>query len=95
MAVFAYEYTYDASLSDKMDEIRPLHRGYLGEGAKTGKVLGSGPYMDTLGALILVRFDSAAEAAEFMDKDPFFVNGLVSKRVIHEWKDVLGAFVDF
>ena len=44
MAVFAYQYTYDSTKTEEMDAIRPLHRGYLGEGAKAGKVLASGPF---------------------------------------------------
>lgn len=95
MSVFTYQYTYDSAKSDQMDEIRPLHRGYLGAGAKEGKVLASGPFADGAGALIIVRFDTADEAATFMDEDPFYKNGLVAKRVIKEWKDVLGAFKGF
>lgn len=95
MAVFAYQYTYDSAKSDQMDQIRPLHRGYLGAGAEEGKVLASGPFAGGAGALIVVRFDTAEEAAEFMDQDPFYKNGLVATRVVNEWKDVLGVFKGF
>ncbi|MFY9191031.1 MAG: YciI family protein [Lawsonella sp.] len=95
MAVFAYQYTYDSTKTEEMDAIRPLHRGYLGEGAKAGKVLASGPFAGGKSALIIVRFDTADDAAEFMDQDPFYKHGLVAERVINEWTDVLGAFKGF
>ena len=39
MSVFAFRYVYDDANAAKMDELRPLHRGYLGEGAKHDIVL--------------------------------------------------------
>lgn len=94
MAVFAYHYVYNPARADTMDEVRPRHRHYLGVAAQEGKVLASGPYTDAREALIIVRADSAEDAASLMDNDPFYREGYVLTRSVHPWNDVLGAFKD-
>ena len=94
MSVFAFSYVYDDATAAKMDELRPLHRGYLGEGAKHDIVLASGPFTSGEGALILVKAKDEEEATDFMNQDPFYKNGMVVDRSCREWKSVLGAFTD-
>jgi len=40
-----------------------------------------------------VRADTADDAAEFMDSDPFWLHGFVSERRIREWTQVGGPFL--
>lgn len=94
MSVFAFRYVYDAANATKMDELRPLHRAYLGEGAEHDIVLASGPFTSGDGALILIKAKDEKEAIDFMDQDPFYKNGMVVERYYREWTSVLGAFTD-
>lgn len=94
MSVFAFHYMYDAANAATMDELRPLHRGYLSEGVTQGVVLSSGPFTDGTGALIVVKADTEEEALAFMNEDPFYQNGMVVDRSCREWKPVMGAFTD-
>jgi uncharacterized protein YciI len=95
MPVFAVHYVYDQRF-DERDEVRPTHRAYLQSLADQGVVLARGPYVDAddPGALIVVRAETADDAAEFMDADPFWRHGFIAERRIREWTQIGGPFQD-
>lgn len=95
METFAIEYQYDPH-SEAIAAIRPRHREFLGALKEEGKLIGSGPYTDgNGGALIVIRLPKPAtidDATAIMDRDPFWVDGAVTKRVVHTWNPVLNVF---
>lgn len=94
MPLFAVEYTYSAATSDRRDEVRPDHRGWLAELVAAGAVVSTGPYADGSGALIIA--DAADEAAvrELFTQDPFARAGLVDAARFTEWTPVMGLLSD-
>jgi uncharacterized protein YciI len=43
------------------------------------------------GAVILFRGDSPAAAEDFARRDPYVVNGVVTRWYVREWTTVVGA----
>ena len=95
MKVFAVEYSYSPS-SEKIAEIRPVHREFLGDLKQQGKLIGSGPYTDGEGgALILIVLEDEAgidDARALMDRDPFYTGGALESRSFKTWNPVLNVF---
>lgn len=89
MAKFAaiLEYTTDA---DRLTEVRPKHREYLGGLLDAGKLYHSGPFPDGSGALIIYEADDLAEAQVLLANDPFSKAGLITGAKVKEWKIVMG-----
>lgn len=88
MAKFAafVDYTPDA---DRVNEIRPLHREYLGTLLESGKLYESGPLVDGSGALIIYEAEDLAEAQVLLANDPFSKNGIITGAQLKEWKIVM------
>jgi uncharacterized protein len=64
------------------------HRARLNEFHARGELLMAGPYAKpTEGAMGV--FTSRAAAEEFIQGDPFVVNGVVSKWSLRDWNEVL------
>lgn len=95
MTTFAVIYKYEAD-SEKITEIRPKHREFLGQLKQEGKLVGSGPFTDgDGGALIVIRLPEPAaldDAIALMDTDPFFVGGALEGRAFHTWDPVLNIW---
>jgi uncharacterized protein YciI len=91
MPVFAVSYIYSAT-EDQLNEIRPIHRQWLGVLLEKGQLLASGPMVDNPEALLIFRSDSASELAMLLDNDPFDIAGFIGSRSIQQWKPVFGPF---
>lgn len=89
MAKFAaiVEYISD---TDRIQEIRPVHREYLASLVSSGKLFNSGPFPDGSGALIIYEAADLAEAQVILANDPFSKNGIISGASLKEWKIVIG-----
>jgi uncharacterized protein len=55
-----------------------------------GKLVSGGAFDPPDGALLVFRCDAAAEVEEFVQQDPYVVNGLVARWRVREWKVVVG-----
>jgi uncharacterized protein len=66
-------------------EVYPRHRAYLDEFARGGQVWLIGTFGDprTQGSMAIFRSREAAE--QFMENDPFKLEGLVYRSEIREW----------
>ena len=75
----------DPSNMDRLREVYPRHRAYLDEFAKDGQVWMIGTFADpaTQGSMAIFRSRDAAE--QFMESDPFRLEGLVYRSAIREW----------
>lgn len=80
------EYTQD---KDKIQEIRPTHREYLGQLLEQGKLAVSGPITDDSGALIVYEADTVEEAEKLLQGDPFHKNGIFVSYKIRPWNPVM------
>jgi len=89
MPVFAVSYIYSAT-EDQLNEIRPIHRQWLGVLLEKGQLLASGPMVDNPEALLIFRSDSASELAMLLDNDPFDIAGFIGSRSIQQWNPVFG-----
>ena len=81
------EYTTDA---DRLQEVRPTHREYLGSLLKSGKLYQSGPFPDGSGALIIYEAEDLAEAQVLLANDPFSKAGLITGATVKEWNILMG-----
>ncbi|ACQ80432.1 YCII-related protein [Beutenbergia cavernae DSM 12333] len=94
MPVYAVEYTY-AHTPDAVavrDEVRPAHRDFLRGLERDGRLLASGPFTGSPGALLLVRGDDADEALRALDADPFAAAGIIADREARAWEPVIGPW---
>lgn len=91
MPIFAVRYEYGAS-PEALNQIRPIHRQWLGEQLQAGNLLASGPMLDNPSALLIFRSQSAEELAKLLDLDPFDIAGFIASRSIEAWNPVFGPF---
>jgi uncharacterized protein YciI len=94
MPVFAVTYIYAAS-QEQLNEIRPIHRQWLGTLLEKGQLLASGPMIDNPEALLIFNSESATELASLLDNDPFDIAGFIGSRSIQQWNPVFGPFSSF
>lgn len=73
----------------KIAEIRPIHREYLRELLKYGRLAISGPYTDDSGALIIYSAESHEEALSLLKNDPFHEHGIFVSYELKPWKPVM------
>ncbi|MGA4508913.1 YciI family protein [Propionibacteriaceae bacterium G1746] len=95
MGFFAVHYTYTDDQAS-LDEVRPIHRAYLGGLAQSGVLFASGPLLETDPgeALLLFRAESADEVVELLDTDPFHEEGLIAQRRVQAWDPLIGALAN-
>lgn len=91
MPVFVVTYIY-AATPDQLNEIRPIHRAWLGDLLESGQLLASGPMVDNPEALLIFSSESASDLAELLDNDPFDIAGFIGSRSIQQWNPVFGPF---
>lgn len=104
MPIFAIHYTYPDDTTELMT-VRPAHRQWL---SSLPGLLVAGMYQDGLdevsagepteqsprqAALIIVAAESMAAVIETFDHDPYWLGGLVLRRVVREWNPPLGSWV--
>lgn len=65
------------------------HRALWGEFHADKRLLMIGPFTDEPAGGAMGLFASRAAAEEFVQRDPFVTNGIVSRWTIREWNEVL------
>ncbi|SPP63439.1 YciI family protein [Nitrospira lenta] len=68
---------------------RPAHLANLEPLTQQGRVILAGPLTDKTGSLMVLEFDSLAEAEQFANQDPYMVNGVFERIEIHPFMQVL------
>jgi len=68
---------------------RPAHLAYVMENAH--RIIASGGFFPDdddfpNGGLVILDVETRAEAVDYIENDPFFINGLFSKYTITRWK---------
>lgn len=74
--------------ADKIAEVRPRHREYLGSLKQQGKLAMSGPFEDDSGALIVYEVGSLDEARGLIEADPFNEAGVFQSYTMKPWRQV-------
>jgi uncharacterized protein YciI len=64
--------------------IYPRHKAILDKYIERGEIIGVGPFTD-MGNMAIFKTRAAAE--QFMNEDPFVLEGMVKSVVIRDWMD--------
>jgi uncharacterized protein YciI len=104
MGIYAIHYTYPDDTTELM-KVRPEHREWLGT---LHGLLVAGMYKEghdevsegeptaeepPNAALLVYSAESLEDVISTFDNDPYWLNGLVMRRVIRSWDPPLGAWV--
>ncbi len=89
---FILIYDYVENILERRQPYRDAHlslvQGYVDRGA----VILGGAYANPAdGAMIVLRVDDRAQVEEFVGKDPYVANELVTRWQIREWTVVAGS----
>lgn len=71
---------------DEIVAVYPRHKAIVDEFVARGEVVGIGPFTD-MGNMAIFRSEQAAR--DFVARDPFILEGLVTSFEIHAWLDEL------
>lgn len=95
MPVFAVTYTYDDRTEVRM-RARPEHRAFLSGLYDSGVVLAAGAWSDDgqPGGLLVARGSSAAEVEAALDGDPYRQAGVLARRDIRQWSQLMSPWSD-
>jgi uncharacterized protein len=92
MAKFAVQYVYGPD-RDRLAEVRPKHRDYLDALVEKGVLLLSGPYADTVGALLIFETADEAELRGILAADPYAGAQVLAETSVREWNAIKGTLV--
>jgi uncharacterized protein len=88
-------YEYVPNIMEVRDPYRPAHIDLIKSLVADGKMIVAGPYADASGALFIFRggegMNKDVIEQEFVNKDSYVANGLVTKWKALEWNSVLGS----
>lgn len=76
---------------ERRQPYRQEHLALAQQAHREGRLLMGGALKPADGALLIFRADSAAEVEEFVKKDPYVINGVVSAWRIREWSVAIGG----
>jgi uncharacterized protein YciI len=69
--------------------IRPRHREYLRSLLDQGKLVGSGPWADDSGAMIIYEAADEAEVRALIADDPYSQGGILAGVELKQWNRTL------
>ena len=85
-------YTTVRDYAERRTPFRPEHLDLVHEYHASGKLVMAGALADpTDGAVRIFRGDSPAGAEEFVSRDPYVKNGLITEWNIRQWTVVAGG----
>jgi hypothetical protein len=89
---FALFYDYVADVLEKRTPHRPEHLALAKEAHAAGRLVLAGAFdPPTDGALFVFKAGSAAEVEEFVGRDPYVKNAVVTGWRIKPWNVVIGG----
>ncbi|HVE64524.1 MAG TPA: YciI-like protein [Mycobacteriales bacterium] len=92
---FALLYTVVDDYLERRGEFREEHLSLARAAHARGELLLAGAFAEPAdGVLLVFRVDSAAVVEDFVQQDPYVVNGLVVSYRIRPWTVVVGAGPD-
>ena len=89
---FLLFYDYVENIVDRRAPFRDAHLQLVREWSSRGQVVLAGPFADRVdGAVVVFKVDDRTQVDEFVGKDPYVANGLVTAWRIRPWTVVVGA----
>jgi uncharacterized protein YciI len=89
---FLLFYDYVENIVERRAPYREAHLGLVREYVARGELVLGGAFSDPVdGAALVFKVDSRATVDEFVAKDPYVVDGLVTGWRIREWTVVVGS----
>jgi uncharacterized protein YciI len=70
----------------RIPDVRPHHRQYLTDLTAQGKLVLSGPFPESNGALIVLEVATAEDAEAILKADPYTKAGVFTTWTIKPWK---------
>lgn len=88
---FALFYETVDDFIERRRAYRQEHLALAEQWHRKGRLLLAGALNPPDGALLVFRADAASEVEEFVRKDPYVTNGLVTAWRVREWSVVIGG----
>jgi len=89
---FLLFYDYVENIVERRAPYREAHLAMVREYVDRGELVLGGAFADPAdGAAIVFKVEDKAKLEDFVKKDPYVVNGLVSGWRIREWTVVVGS----
>ncbi|WP_428023259.1 YciI-like protein [Arcobacter sp.] len=89
---FLLFYDYVDNIIEKRVPYREGHLNLTEKYVNRGELILGGAFSNPAdGAVIIFKVDDKVKIEEFVNQDPYFVNGLVTKWQIREWTVVVGS----
>lgn len=85
-AVVLYE--LGSATMEEIREIFPRHKALIDSFVKDGKIIAIGPFTSIADGSLGI-FQNKEFAEEFVNQDPFVLEGAVGKVIIREWNEIL------
>ena len=90
MPYFVLLYDVVDKFVERRQRYRDAHLALIDAAHRDGSLVLAGALRPPDGALLLFRTDSAAAVEAFANRDPYVVNGLVTRWRVREWAVVVG-----
>jgi uncharacterized protein YciI len=86
---YVIQFHDDADVREKKQAIRPIHIEYVMKNAH--RIIASGGFFPDdddfpTGGLIILDVETRKDAVDYIENDPFFLNGVFSRYRIDRWK---------
>ena len=89
---FILFYDYVENIVERRAPYRETHLAHVGEYVERGELVLGGAFASPAdGAAIVFKIDGAAQIEEFVQRDPYVINELVTGWRIREWTVVVGS----
>lgn len=89
--IYVVAYEYDPNAQETITRLRPDHREFLARLHSHGHLRASGPWVGAdAGAYLLMATETAEQALEMLDGDPFLAAGVIAERSVRGWNPVIG-----
>jgi len=89
---FLLFYNYIENIVEKRAPYREAHLALAQEYVARSELVLGGAYADPVdGAILLFKVEDQSDVEKFVAKDPYVVNGLVTKWQIRQWTVVVGS----
>ncbi len=92
MTLFVVTYVHPDAEAWAKHAIPHVH--YLQDILKSGKLIASGPFngAEHKSAMLIMSAENREELMAVIERDPFWIEGLVHDMIITEWDPFFGAF---
>lgn len=89
---YVIQFADDPGVTEKKKQIRPIHLEYVIKNAH--RIIASGGFFPDdddfpIGGLIILDTESRQEAVDYIENDPFFLNGIFSEYTIKRFRKAI------